>query len=69
MKYRLTEIDILRFKGFFGLMTMLAIGVKFEEWYYYSPDTKPMHQTTFEQFIDRQKKFAELYKEKAKMER
>jgi uncharacterized membrane protein YfhO len=44
-------MDLIRWRGGIGLVIMLSIGYVIEEWYYYTPQSKPMAEDTFRQYI------------------
>jgi hypothetical protein len=56
MTYKFTQLDIIRIRGGFGLFVMLSIGYMIEEWYFYSPPSKPMREDVFRQYIKLRKK-------------
>lgn len=61
MTTKFTQMDVIRWRGGVGLVGMLALGYWFEEWYYYSPQTKPIAEDTIRQYIQWRK---DLFKKK-----
>jgi uncharacterized membrane protein YfhO len=51
MTAKFTQTDLIRWRGGYGLIYMVSLGYFIEEWYYYSPNSKPMAEDTFKQYI------------------